>query len=367
MAKSRTSSRLEYVDELRVGLTALVILHHVGQAYGPTGGIWPIHNAERARVLGAFFSSNAAFFMGLFFFLAGYFEPGAYERKGAAGFLRDRFRRLGWPLFVTSAFIMPFIAKGLKFPDLTWGEFFTREYWHFFFSGHMWFVGQLLVYAVVYAVWRRWRPVANGSVPKPPGHRELVLYMLALAAASFAVRIFYPVDFWFEIPFFRFEPAHVLQYVSLFWLGHVAHRGAWLDRLDAKVGMTWFRIGLGAIAFRYAINLAGLPIPLAGGGLKWATLNWALLEAVICTGMCVGLLTWLRERGDRGAAVAAWAPDTYATYTIHIYLVLALQAPFANVALPPLAKFAIVGLLAVPVCFLAGRGLRRLPGLRTVF
>ena len=366
MAAPAASSRLGYVDVLRVGLTALVILHHVGQPYGPTGGIWPIFNAERAPILGAFFSSNAAFFMGLFFFLAGYFEPGAYARKGAAGFLRERFWRLGWPLLVTSAVIMPVIAKGLKFPELSWGDFFHRVYWHFFFAGHMWFVGQLLIYAAIYAAWRQWRTTGDGPAPAPPGHGALAVYALALAAGSFVIRIFYPVDFWFEIPFFRFEPAHLLQYVSLFWLGHVAHRGDWLAKVDARVGRIWLGVGLGAVAVRYACQF-GLPIPLSGGGLNPAAACWALLEALICTGLCVGLLTWLRERGDRASAISAYAPDTYAVYTLHIYLVIALQMPFVHVALPPLAKFAIVGLLAVPLCFLAGRGLRRLPGLRTVF
>ena len=366
MATSRPSSRLGYVDDLRVWLTALVILHHVGQPYGPTGGIWPVNNPERAPILGAFFSSNAAFFMGLFFFLAGYFEPGAYARKGAAGFLRDRFRRLGWPLLVTAAVIMPFIAKGLLYPTLSWAQFFSRKYWNFFFSGHMWFAGQLLIYAVVYAAWRQWRPVEASATPRPPGHRGLALYVLALAAGSFVIRIFYPVDFWCEIPFFRFEPAHLLQYVSLFWFGHIAHRGDWLEQLDARVGRVWLRVGLGAVALRYAIQL-GLPIPLSAGGFGVAGLCWALLEAVICTGLCVGLLAWLRARGDRGPDVSAYAPDTYAVYTIHIYLVLALQIPFIHVGLPPLAKFAIVGVLAVPVCFLAGQGFRRLPVMRTIF
>jgi glucan biosynthesis protein C len=32
------AGRLYYLDNLRVSLTALVIAHHVGQAYGPTGG-----------------------------------------------------------------------------------------------------------------------------------------------------------------------------------------------------------------------------------------------------------------------------------------------------------------------------------------
>jgi peptidoglycan/LPS O-acetylase OafA/YrhL len=38
----KTTHHLYFLDNLRVALIVLVIAHHVGQAYGPTGGSWPI-------------------------------------------------------------------------------------------------------------------------------------------------------------------------------------------------------------------------------------------------------------------------------------------------------------------------------------
>ena len=75
---------LYYVDRLRVLVISLVVAHHAGQAYGPTGGAWPVFEDERSPLLGPFFSVNAAFFMGLFFLISGFFVPGSLERKGAA-------------------------------------------------------------------------------------------------------------------------------------------------------------------------------------------------------------------------------------------------------------------------------------------
>src|SRR5919205_3219845 len=97
-APARERARLFFVDNLRVLLAILVVAHHAGQAYGPTGGRWPIFNPERAGILGSFFSVNAGFFMGLFFLVSAYFLPGAYDRRGAGAFLRDRGLRLGLPL-----------------------------------------------------------------------------------------------------------------------------------------------------------------------------------------------------------------------------------------------------------------------------
>src|SRR5918997_2539840 len=65
--RTEAGGRLPFADNLRVFLTILVVAHHAGQAYGPTGGRWPVFEPQRSSLLGPFFSVNAAFFMGLFF------------------------------------------------------------------------------------------------------------------------------------------------------------------------------------------------------------------------------------------------------------------------------------------------------------
>ncbi len=70
------TGRLFYLDNLKVCLTVLVIFHHAGQAYGDGGG-WaytPSNPAEVMPWIWHFFSVNAAFFMGLFFLISGYFS-----------------------------------------------------------------------------------------------------------------------------------------------------------------------------------------------------------------------------------------------------------------------------------------------------
>jgi hypothetical protein len=104
MTTSKTN-RLYFVDYLRVGLTVLVIAHHAGQAYGPTGGTWPISNPTRSALLGPFFAVNPMFFMGLFFLASGYFVPFVYDRRGAATFLKGRLIRLGVPALFFALFV----------------------------------------------------------------------------------------------------------------------------------------------------------------------------------------------------------------------------------------------------------------------
>ncbi len=47
MTERTKTARLYFVDALRVTLTILVVAHHAGQAYGPTGGEWPVSEPRR--------------------------------------------------------------------------------------------------------------------------------------------------------------------------------------------------------------------------------------------------------------------------------------------------------------------------------
>ncbi|MDP9371195.1 MAG: acyltransferase [Chloroflexota bacterium] len=380
---SRAGTRLAFVDNIRVLLTILVVAHHAGQPYGPTGGEWPIVNPEHTRALGPFFAVNAAFFMGFFFLISGYFLPGAYDRKGAAAFLKERFLRLGLPLALFGLVFFGPITY-LEYRDSAEGG---RSFWGYFFRvylgegrvefAHLWFVAHLLFYAVCYAAWRRFAPHlrrVSGTDRQgmaAPGHRAILLFTVALALVTFVVRIEYPIDSWAQfLVIIPVEWAHAPQYLALFVVGIAAARRDWLRRLPAATGMAWLWIGGVAALARYGYALVGgrqLPALIAPGGLDWRSLVWSGWEAVICVGLCVGLLTLARERFNGGGWPArALSTNAYAVYVIHLWPVAGLQFALANVSLHPFAKFVLVTVAAVPLCFLIGRLLRSLPPVRRV-
>ena len=64
--------RLYYLDYLKVVLTVLVVFHHAALPYSP-GSEWAYatsHQEEMMPWIWHFLSTNAAFFMGLFFLIA---------------------------------------------------------------------------------------------------------------------------------------------------------------------------------------------------------------------------------------------------------------------------------------------------------
>jgi glucan biosynthesis protein C len=366
------TTRLAFVDNLKVALTALVIAHHAGQAYGPTGGSWPIFSPERSAVLGPFFTVNAAFFMGLFFLISAYFVPRAFDRKGAGAFLGDRFRRLGIPILLWALLVSgPIAYFSQDAPGSLWqflGSLYPGKVADLF--SHLWFVGHLLVYALGYALWRwlaRYVKLPNAADIPLPTQRGLLAFTLLLAVVTAIVRIWYPIDRWVTLLVVPAEIAHLPQYLSLFVLGIIAYRADWLRRLPTATGMTWLGIGLTASAARYAYELGGWRyLPPCLGDMDWLVRStW---EAFICVGLSVGLLVLFRERlnGQPGRLLSAMGGAAYAAYVFHVLIVVALQYSLISVPLPPFAKFALVTLLGVSLSFGVGHLQRKCLGARAL-
>ena len=91
--------RLHALDAVRGGALLLGVLVHASMSWLPGAQwFWPVHDATPASLAGVAFYVPHMFRMLLFFLLAGFFARMARERLGAAGFLRDRARRIAAPL-----------------------------------------------------------------------------------------------------------------------------------------------------------------------------------------------------------------------------------------------------------------------------
>ena len=367
------TARLVFIDNLRIFLTILVVAHHAAQPYGPTGGAWPLFNPDRAPILGPFFAVNAAFFMGLFFFIAGYLTPAAYDRKGPKRFLWSRFQRLGIPLIVFSLGVFPLVLYHLSAPPQSFFTFIIQTYIHplSIEVAHLWFLLHLMVYAVGHTLWRQYKPRRGRfilSIFHPVlSHWTILIYLLGLTGLTVVVRVYYPIDRWVRLfGVLPTEIAHLPQYVSLFLAGAVAYRLNWLKQTDKTKGFIWLSIGLTAALLRYAYSIGRhrylLPDIIAGGGWDWRSAVWSGWEATICVGLCIGLLILFRETLNRQNQITTLlSRNAYGVYLIHLVMIVYLQIAIANASLGPLTKFGLVTLIGVPLCFTASIFLRQIP------
>jgi len=373
----KAASRLPFIDNIRVFLTILVILHHMTIIYAGSGS-WGLYTEGRqdtiTAVLGTWFCAvNQAYFMGFFLLIAAYFVPGSYDRKGAGQFLKDRLIRLGIPLVIYSWIISPlsyivvtYVTQGQILPlssYLPGGDFEG-----IIGAGPLWFVEVLLIFTFVYVLWRRFfRP--NPPVPpvktdsRFPSSKAIVLFAMLLATATFAVRLWHPVGWSFsplnlQFPFF-------VQYIALFVVGLFAYRRNWLASLSDSTGKRWLAVAI-------ALILMFVPLALVGGamesdepfrgGLYWQAMALALWESLLCVSMCIGLIYLFRRYLNRQGRLARFlSPNAYTTYIIHAPIITATALVLRNVDLYPLLKYGLAALIALPLCFVLSNLIRKLP------
>ena len=369
-----SGNRLVFVDVLRVAVICLVVAFHAAQPYGPTGGDWPVTDSANSELLRPLFSWGAAFGMGLFFLVVGYFTPRSYDRKGTRRFLGDRWMRIGVPMVLFMLVVHVPIVYLVESPRPSLGVFIRSLYesgWQNVYL-HLWFLGHVLLYSLAYAMWRSMASrYAHGPSRTwaPPNHSVIVGFVVALTVITWVVRWWYPIDEWVPLLFVvAAEPAHLPQYLSLFALGVIAYRNDWLRRMPTRAGMIWLSVGLAASAGHWSLLLLAPDSDVtAGGGFTWQSLLYSAWESLICVGMVVGLIVLFRQvfrRANR--TLVALAAASYAAYIIHFMIVVFLQAGIEGVQVPALVKFGSVAVLGVLLAFGVGHLSRRVPGLRTI-
>jgi len=386
VTRSVAPARLLYLDNLRVTVITLVVFMHIAIMYGAIGD-WYYYEAGEADtvvvvamlLLGGI---GAAFAMGLFFMLAGYFTPRAYDRKGAGKFLIDRLKRLGIPLLFYEAIIIPLI----KYPlDIRAGYQGTPGQWlsayiqgvRSFGDGPVWFLEELLIFSIGYAVWRlvadrstqRTPPDRSGAAPAP-GNWIIAAFALGLGVVTFIVRLWAPSGMYFEP--WHLELARAPQYIALFVVGVVAYRRSWLESFSDAQAKPWrwiallFALLLPVLAVA-AGALTGELDTSAAGGLNLLSLAYSVWEGFMCVSMVIVVLAWFRRRfNHQGRLAKTLADNCFAVYILHpliiVWLALALSGIQMNLGL----KYIIVAPLAVALCYLIAYLVRKIPFVRSV-
>lgn len=374
------AKRLLYLDNLRILLICGVLAVHLSVTYGAVGS-WmyrdpTAHDAFTSTILSILGGIGMACGMGLFFLLAGYFTPISYDRKGRASFVRDRLMRLGIPWLVYSLLLQPlvyYIAYGMPISPWSFYTLYMKRIGSFA-DGPIWFVELLLFFSFLYAAWRwlaRLRPRVANQEGAIPGYWSILGCIMGLGLLSFVTRLWWPAGF--QPKPFNVPMGYLPQYISFFVLGIVAYRRNWLFTLTSRMGRDWSLIAL--LATLIFIGLA-LPSMLhqagaakaqqAGyaiaGGFHWLALCYALWEAFVVVGVGIGLVVFLRERWNhQGRLARSWAPNVYLVYLIHPIVLVGFAYALHYEALYPLIKWCVAALITIPLCFLIGGWIRKIP------
>lgn len=368
--------RVFYLDNLKALLIALVLFHHAGQAYGPTGGYWDVQDASRWDLLGPFFAVNASFFMALFFFISAYFFASSYNRKGAKGFLRDKFIRLGIPVLAGLLIIVP-LYQYFSFINFRGGanisviQYFTDVFfgmgekpallfspnWPEMNFGPFWFILHVLVYSCIYALYRKIKDIlikgkAGGNDESAACARRfpllpvILIFTAVVTVVTVLIRTQYPIDRWEAIlGFIQAEPAHLAVYIGMFMAGIFAQRYDLLGRIKRWEGNLLLSAGIIMAVIVYIVRA------INGGYPQWLMGIYGFYEPAMGIFLCIGLLALAREGlNHHGKVWKFLSQNAYGVYILHVPAVILCQAALFNVQMGGSLKFLLSGSLAYVIC-----------------
>ena len=379
----RNKPRLAFVDNLRWVMIVLVVSMHAAVTYSHLGSWYFMEDPKPSTWGVALFATYQvflqAFFMGLLFLVAGYFVPGAFDRKGWRGFLRDRSMRLGVPSLFYMLVIQPVTVYWLLRDFADPGRPSLREAYLPYVSrgrflggsGPMWFAVALLGFSVVYCLVRGFgkAPPVQKPVDGPlPGHRHVFGLGLFIGLCAFLVRIVQPIG----TSVLNMQLCFFSQYVVLFIVGVYAWRRNWLLRVPYNFGLRWFfwTLVVGTVfwlALLFALLTTHSEARLSGG-LTWQSAAFSFWESLFCVGISLGLIVLFREKFNYQGPVARWLSDnSFSVYMFHPPVLIAITLVLRGLDAPKPVKFLCATLLGVGLTYLASSLVfRRVPLLRRV-
>lgn len=363
--------RQPWIDKLRVAVIAGVIAFHAATAYVVLVPWYYEERTTSAAVEEAFGVPAllaAVFGLGPLFLIGGWLASVSLARHGGRQFVRSRLLRLGVPVLVYLFLVDP-VADYLG----ARGEGKRVDLNHFLWEvggdrdlGPMWFVVALLVFSLVYAVWRGVRPARSaGDVLAA---RVLVMVALAIAAVDFAT--------WLRWPYLNATPwnldlPHWPQAAGLFVLGALAGERRWFDHLSRRFARRcgWLVVlGLVGLLALVGYTLVAGNLTATAGGWHRPTVAFAVLDGATAVVLGVWVVGWLQTRwnGPPGPVTAATGRASYAAYILHPLVLVGLSVASRGLPWPPEAKFVIVAAVGIPASFIVGHVVTRLPGINQV-
>ncbi len=367
-----SGSRLYYIDNLRIFLIGLVVLHHFAIIYGAPGD-WYYNESEAGSPevlpLSMFVATNQSFFMGMFFFISAFFILPSLKRKGTGRFIKERLIRLGLPLLVFFFFISPFtvfiIDRFIREKDAPLYEYILNGWGQGF--GPLWFVEALLIFTFVFLLLR------NSGIRlriRFPGTVVIVLFALFTGLLQFIIRIWLPVGW--SMPFTNFQFPFFVQYIFLFALGIVAYQNNWLESVSFKTGKRWFLFAqvLVFIAFPLMFISGGAAETGADhfmGGFTWQSFAYATWEQLMCVSLVIGLFGISKKYvNHQGKTARQLSESAYGVFVFHTPVIVGISALFAGWQLFPPFKLIALAPVAVGACFLTAWLVKQIPGIKKV-
>ena len=368
--KGITKERLLYIDNLRLLVITLVVTIHLAVTISGLGSWYYTYGTHLDALSEIWFALYETFtqgyFMGLLFMIAGYFVASSYDRKGFGNFTRDRFKRLIIPTLIFMIFISSFIEYvelGYKFSGFSLSGFLSS-------TGPMWFAAALFGFSLIYALYR-----VGAHKPAPEAEKKqlaptvglAVSLILVIAVSAFLIRIVQPIG----TDILNFQLCYFASYIVLFIVGLLAYRSNLFTRISYGNSKRWLIAAcLSFIPWFVLVAVASATGTTSAlmGGLTWQSAAFSLWESFIAVVVSFGLIGVFREKfNSQSNLVKTLSDNSFTVYVFHPVIIIPVTILLAPLALYPIAKWLLLCIICIPLCFVMGHFIfRKIPLLKKV-
>ncbi len=340
----------------------MVVAFHAALAYAPTPIprlIWACRDPDSQPLIDLF----CWWSLGIsspFFLMSGFFAAHLYATRGGGDFLLGRAKRIGVPLLVACATILPANLCVWIVGWLATGQCTLREVVRLRFHakgfqenlcgpGHLWSLEYLSLMLLGFWVWKEIARRLQSPEKQDANRRErwLVSQWLPLAPAIPTVLILWAghrhggLDVILDrTNTFLPEPYRFLHYGAFFVAGAALYRARHHLEGWAAWGWTCLALSVPAFAARAWLIRADLVAPLTGPAVAGLAATGALFSWMLTLGLFGMALKPAFAR--RRPAIRYLADSSYWLYLSHLPIVGLAQVALLSVQAPAAVKFAAV-------------------------
>jgi surface polysaccharide O-acyltransferase-like enzyme len=242
-------------------------------------------------------------------------------------------------------------------------------------TGPLWFVQVLLIFTIVLVAaiqiikkikknsYINWNTDLNF-----PANYMLWIFILTLAAVAFFLRLRWPIGTAVSNLQICFFP----QYAFMFAVGIIACMNNWFEKINRRIARFWLAVLIVAvISWPVIIFFSGAfaegDITILAGGLHWQAFLYALWESVVCVSISIIIIYFFRKKfNHQNKFTKTLSSSSYAVFMIHPMIIVPLSYSLIKLDLHPLIKFLVVSVTGVPLSFLIGSLIRKIPFLRKI-
>lgn len=376
--KSINSNRNFVIQNMRVILTLLVVLHHVTMTYTTHSIAALVIDPSKAVYANYIVGLLDKFFMSAFFMISGMFVWNSMKRKGTIRFLLSRVVRLGvpfvigWLILNVPAYYISYISGIKQSTDPTvqlsgsgFIDFLKATFGLGVFSGHLWFLWVLLAFNIVVVIMISvvkifWKKEVNIPLLKKGLPTTLILLLLLFMA-------YYPMasvgNGWFVTIYgpLVMQLNRVLLYFAFYLFGLLVGaqgiQNTFLNPEGKFVKFWWLHVTIALIT--YVIVAINTTIMFTDFDNTTAVVIVNALYVFVALFMTLGIYSFIACYSNKdNRLMRALSRDAFGIYVFHYSIVTFWQYIFLEIELNVGAKILSVLLLSLAASWLASKLVR---------